>query len=43
LTPDVGSDGVLSPAETFSPTFFVQLREKKSFRFFVDLMGVPGF
>ena len=42
LTPDVGDDGVLSPAESFTVDFVIGLQTRNRFRFFVDLLGVPS-
>src|SRR5262249_31102577 len=42
LTPNVGADGVLSPAESLTATFMIGLRTRTSFTFLVDLLGVPG-
>src|SRR5262249_4207312 len=41
LTPDVGSDGILSPAESFTTNFVIGLQLRQSFTFFVDLFGLP--
>jgi probable HAF family extracellular repeat protein len=41
LTPDVGSDHVLSPGESFDATFVIGLQVRASFTFFVDLLGLP--
>jgi hypothetical protein len=40
LTPDVGSDGLLSPGESFDVQFVIGLQQRKAFTFFVDLLGV---
>jgi len=40
LPPDVGSDGVLSPGETFTTPFVIGLQVRARFTFFVDLWGV---
>jgi hypothetical protein len=42
LTPDVGSDRVLSPGESFDVEFDILFAEKKPFTFFVDLLGSEG-
>ena len=41
LTPDVGADKLLSPGESFTTEFVVGLQNRRRFRFFVDLWGVP--
>ncbi len=41
LTPDVGADKLLSPGESFTTEFVVGLHNRRRFRFFVDLWGVP--
>jgi hypothetical protein len=41
LTPDVGSDHVLSPTESFTTTFLIGLQHRSNFSFFVNLVGVP--
>jgi len=40
LTADVGSDGFLSPGESFTANFVIGLQQRKAFTFFVDLLGV---
>jgi hypothetical protein len=42
LTPDVGSDHVLSPGESFDVEFVIALHVHKRFRFFVDLVAEAG-
>lgn len=42
LTPDVGDGGILSPEESFAVDFVIGLQTRNCFRFFVDLLGVPG-
>ncbi len=41
LTADVGADKLLSPGESFTTEFVVGLHNRRRFRFFVDLWGVP--
>jgi hypothetical protein len=41
LTPDVGSDVILSPNESFTTAFVIGLHLRRQFTFFVDLLGVP--
>ncbi len=41
LTPDVGSDGVLSAGESFTVEFDIGLASRAVFSFLVDLLGVP--
>jgi uncharacterized delta-60 repeat protein len=42
LTPDVGSDGDLSPGEAFTVEFRIGLRNGLRFAFLVDLLGTPA-
>jgi hypothetical protein len=42
LTADVGTDGLLSPGESFTTEFVVGLHNRHKFRFFVDVWGQPG-
>jgi hypothetical protein len=37
------SDGVLSPQESVDVPFVICLKDKKPFRFFVDVLGFPDF
>jgi parallel beta-helix repeat protein len=39
LTPNVGTDHLLSPGESFSVEFVIGLQAKKPFTFFVNLLG----
>ena len=39
LTPDVGTDGTLSPGESFTAEFVVGLQSLRQFIFFVDLLA----
>ena len=41
LTPDVGDD-VLSPGESMTVTFVINLASRASFSFFVHVLGEPG-
>jgi parallel beta helix pectate lyase-like protein len=41
LTPNVGTDHLLSPGESFSVEFVIGLQAKKPFTFFVNLLGLP--
>lgn len=42
LTPDVGSDGVLSPGEAFTVRFEIGLQTLQRFKFSVNLLGVQS-
>jgi hypothetical protein len=39
LTPDVGTDGTLSPGESFTAEFVIGLQAHRAFTFFVDLLA----
>ena len=41
LTADVGPDKILSPGESFTTEFVVGLQNRRRFRFFVDVWGLP--
>jgi len=42
LTPNVGSDGIFAPGETFTAEFDIGLWSGSPFTFFVDLWGEPN-
>src|SRR5262249_54979949 len=39
LVPDVGADGMLAPNESVTAVFVVGLQVRRSFTFFVDVLG----
>jgi hypothetical protein len=41
-TPDVGSDGVLSPGESVEVEFGIGLQTRRAFTFFVNVFGEPA-